>query len=238
MILTRTRSKNTITTFIAIGALSLSALGLSSLSHALSPFEATYQFTYGNKKMGDATRKLSKVGDQWQYQFSSKIPVIGSAIETSKFGFQNGLITSGSYQRKTKILIHSDTVSMNFNPSQKNITTSRKDKNRTLAWKNGVLDDLNAELQVREDLKKGALKSSYWIADYKEVEARKFVKEGSEKIKAADGKSYDTVKVRLKHDRATKNTIFWLAPSLDYLPIKVTHQDDDQSYGLLLKTKK
>jgi hypothetical protein len=236
--MTFTLNKNTITKLVAIGALSLSTFGMASLSHALSPFEATYQFTYGNKKMGDATRKLSKIGNQWQYQFSSKIPVIGSATETSKFGFQNGLITSDSYQRRTKILIHSDTVNMNFNPSQKSITTSRKDQNRTLTWKSGVLDDLNAELQVREDLKKGALKSSYWIADYKEVEARKFVKEGSEKVKAANGKIYDTVKVRLKHDRATKNTIFWLAPSLDYLPIKVTHQDDDQSYGLLLKASK
>ncbi len=236
--MTFTLNKNTITKLVAIGAISLSTFGVASLSHALSPFEATYQFTYGNKKMGDATRKLSKIGNQWQYQFSSKIPVIGSATETSKFGFQNGLITSDSYQRRTKILIHSDAVNMNFNPSQKNITTSRKDKNRTLTWKSGVLDDLNAELQVREDLKKGALKSSYWIANYKEVEARKFVKEGSEKVKAANGKIYDTVKVRLKHDRATKNTIFWLAPSLDYLPIKVTHQDDDQSYGLLLKASK
>lgn len=236
--MTFTLNKNTITKLVAIGAISLSTFGVASLSHALSPFEATYQFSYGNKKMGDATRKLSKIGNQWQYQFSSKIPVIGSATETSKFGFQNGLITSDSYQRRTKILIHSDTVNMNFNPSQKSITTSRKDQNRTLTWKSGVLDDLNAELQVREDLKKGALKSSYWIADYKEVEARKFVKEGSEKVKAANGKIYDTVKVRLKHDRATKNTIFWLAPSLDYLPIKVTHQDDDQSYGLLLKASK
>lgn len=236
--MTFTLNKNTITKLVAIGAISLSTFGVASLSHALSPFEATYQFSYGNKKMGDATRKLSKIGNQWQYQFSSKIPVIGSATETSKFGFQNGLITSDSYQRRTKILIHSDTVNMNFNPSQKSITTSRKDQNRTLTWKSGVLDDLNAELQVREDLKKGALKSSYWIADYKEVEARKFIKEGSEKVKAANGKIYDTVKVRLKHDRATKNTIFWLAPSLDYLPIKVTHQDDDQSYGLLLKASK
>ncbi|MFC3902812.1 Protein of unknown function [Acinetobacter marinus] len=222
----------------AVTALSLASMTAMTVTHALAPFEATYQFSYGNKKMGDATRKLSKVGNQWQYQFSSKIPVIGSATETSKFGFQNGSIVSSQYTRNTKILVHSDTVKMSFNPSQKNIKTSRKDTNRTLTWKSGVLDDLNAELQVREDLKKGGLKSSYWIADYKEVEARQFVKEGTEKVKAADGKTYDTVKVRLKHDRATKNTIFWLAPSLDYLPIKVTHQDDDQSYGLLLKTKK
>ncbi len=59
--MTFTLNKNTITKLVAIGALSLSTFGMASLSHALSPFEATYQFTYGNKKMGDATRKLSKI---------------------------------------------------------------------------------------------------------------------------------------------------------------------------------
>ena len=206
-------------------------------SHALEPFEATYQFTYGTKNMGDATRKLSQNGQNWQYKFSAKIPLIGSATETSQFSFKNGQIQSQSYTRQTKILVHNDTVKMDFKPAQKQILTNRKKTDRVLTWKAGVLDDLNAELQVREDLKAGGLKSSYLLADYKEVENRQFVNEGKETIKAADGKSYDTIKIRLKHNRATKNTIFWLAPSLDYLPVKVTHEDKDSSYGLLLKTQ-
>lgn len=220
----------------ALTILTAAGLTFAVSAYALTPFEATYQFTYGNKNMGNATRKLTQQGNQWQYQFSSRIPLIGSATETSKFGFSNGQIQSQSYQRQTKILVHNDTVNMTFKPQQKTIHTTRKGTQRTLNWQNGVLDDLNAELQVREDLQNSGLKSSYLIADYKEVEPRQFVKEGSEKIKAADGKTYDTVKIRLKHNRASKNTIFWLAPALDYLPIKVTHQDDDTTYGLLLKS--
>ncbi len=221
---------------IALGTTLFAASLGASLSYALSPFSATYSFSYGNKSLGDATRKLTQQGNQWQYKFSSKIPLIGSAVETSKFTFANGQIQSQSYQRQTKILVHSDTVSINFKPAQKQIITKRKDQQRTLVWQNKVLDDLNAELQVREDLKSGGLKGNYTIASYKKVSTRQFVKEGSEKVKAADGKLYDTVKVRLKHDSADKSTIFWLAPSLDYLPVKVTHQDDDNTYGLLLKS--
>lgn len=222
----------------AVITLATTSVMFAASSYALSPFSATYQFTYGNKNMGDATRELSQKGNLWQYQFSSKIPLIGSATETSTFQFNQGQIQANSYRRETKILVHKDTVSLDFKPQQKQIITQRKGTKRTLAWQNGVLDDLNAELQVREDLKQGALKSSYVIAGYKDVDSRQFVKEGSEKIKALNGQSYDTVKVRLKHSKATKNTIFWLAPSLDYLPVKVTHQDDDNSYGLLLKTYK
>lgn len=223
---------------LTLSAITIAGMSFAMSSYALTPFEATYQFTYGNKNMGDATRKLSLNGQTWQYKFTAKIPLIGSATETSTFALNNGQIQSQSYRRQTKILVHNDTVKLDFKAAQKQILTSRKGTDRVLTWQPHVLDDLNAELQIREDLKAGGLKSSYLIADYKEVEQRQFVKEGTETIKAADGKTYTTVKVRLKHDNATKSTIFWLAPSLDYLPIKVTHHDKDSSYGLLLKLRK
>jgi hypothetical protein len=40
--------------------------------------------------------------------------------------------------------------------------------------------------------------------------------------------------VAIKHDKPGRETIFWLAPKLDYLPVKVTHLDKKNSYGLLL----
>ena len=75
--------------------------------------------------------------------------------------------------------------------------------------------------------------STYYLADAKEVEARKFVKQGSESIKTDYG-TFDTIKVVMKHDKPGRETIFWLAPKLDYLPVKVSHVDKKTSYGLLL----
>ena len=66
-----------------------------------------------------------------------------------------------------------------------------------------------------------------------EVEARKFVRQGSESVKTNYG-TFDTIKVAIKHDKPGRETIFWLAPKLDYLPVKVTHLDKKNSYGLLL----
>jgi hypothetical protein len=42
------------------------------------------------------------------------------------------------------------------------------------------------------------------------------------------------IKVVMKHDKPGRETIFWLAPKLDYLPVKVSHVDKKTSYGLLL----
>jgi hypothetical protein len=207
--------------------------GFSSQAFAMSPFQASYQFSYNGKNMGSATRTLSKSGNNWTYVFAAKAGVIASATETSHFSLNGNNIISNNFNRSSKILVHNNTMSINFNPNAKIINTKKDDKARSFAWKSGVLDELNAELQLREDLKASGLKSSYAIADAKEVESRRFVKQGAEKVKTSYG-TFDTIKVVMKHDKPNRDTIFWLAPKLDYAPVKVSHQDGKTSYGLLL----
>jgi hypothetical protein len=207
--------------------------GFSSQTFAMSPFQASYQFSYNGKNMGSATRTLSKSGNNWSYVFAAKAGAIASATETSRFSLSGNDIISNTFSRSSKILVHNNTMSINFNPNTKTISTKKDDKARSFAWKAGVLDELNAELQLREDLKTSGLKPSYAIADAKEIEARRFVKQGSEKVKTSYG-TFDTIKVVMKHDKPNRDTIFWLAPKLDYAPVKVSHQDGKTSYGLLL----
>lgn len=207
--------------------------GFSSQTFAMSPFQASYQFSYNGKNMGSATRTLSKSGNNWSYVFAAKAGAIASATETSRFSLSGNNIISNNFSRSSKILVHNNTMSINFNPNTKTISTKKDDKARSFAWKAGVLDELNAELQLREDLKTSGLKPSYAIADAKEIEARRFVKQGSEKVKTSYG-TFDTIKVVMKHDKPNRDTIFWLAPKLDYAPVKVSHQDGKTSYGLLL----
>ncbi|WP_173912357.1 DUF3108 domain-containing protein [Acinetobacter sp. Marseille-Q1618] len=207
--------------------------GFSSHALAMSPFQATYQFSYNGKNMGSATRTLTQNGNNWTYVFAAKAAAIASATETSHFGFSNGQIQSNDFSRNSKILVHNDTMSIKFNPNAKTINTNKRDKARSFAWKAGALDELNAELQVREDLKGSGLKSSYLIADAKGLDTRRFVKQGKESVKTSYG-TFDTIKVVLTHDNKTKQSVFWLAPKLDYLPVKMSHQDGKTSYNLSL----
>ncbi|MFH7767637.1 DUF3108 domain-containing protein [Acinetobacter sp. BSP-28] len=208
--------------------------GVSNQACAMSPFQASYQFNYNGKNMGSATRTLSQSGNNWSYVFAAKAGAMASATETSHFSFNDsGDILSHSFSRHSKILVHNSTMSIDFNPNTKTIHTKKDKKAYAFDWKAGVLDELNAELQLREDLKSSSLKSSYAIADAKEVESRHFIKQGNETVKTAYG-TFDTIKVVLKHKKPNRDTVFWLAPKLDYTPVKVTHQDGKSSYGLLL----
>lgn len=207
--------------------------GYSSQVLAMSPFQASYQFAYNGKNMGSATRTLSKSGNNWTYVFAAKAGVIASATETSKFSLNGTQLVSDSFSRTSKILVHNNSMNLKFNPATKMINTSKDSEKHAFAWKSGVLDELNAELQLREDIKSTGLKSNYLLADAKGIDNRKFVKQGNEKVKTNYG-TFDTIKVVMKHDKPGRETIFWLAPKLDYLPVKVSHEDKKTSYGLLL----
>lgn len=202
-------------------------------AYAMSPFQASYQFSYNGKNVGSATRTLSKSGNNWTYVFAAKAAGMASATETSRFTFDNGKISSSSFSRTSKVLVHNNTLNINFHPNSKTISTKKDDQSRSFAWRSDVLDELNAELQLREDLKGAGLKSQYHLVDAKEIESRRFVKQGTENIKTNYG-TFSTVKVVMKHDKPGRETIFWLAPKLDYLPVKVSHVDKKTSYGLLL----
>lgn len=217
------------------GMTSAALLSVSLSSHALAmaPFQASYQFSYNNKNLGSATRTLSQQGNNWTYQFSAKAAALASASETSQFSFTNNKINSQKFSRSSKVLIHNNTMSINFNPGSKVVNTKKDDKARSFAWQAGALDELNAELQIREDLKNNALKSKYLIADAKGLDERRFVKQGTESVKTPYG-TFNTIKVVMQHDKPERNTVFWLAPQLDYLPVKMAHNDGKSSYGLLL----
>ena len=148
-----------------VGITSVAILSVSLSSHvlAMAPFQASYQFSYNNKNLGSATRTLSQQGNSWTYQFIAKAGGIASASETSYFSFADNKITSQKFSRSSKILIHNNTMSINFNPSSKVVNTKKDDMARSFAWQAGALDELNAELQIREDLKNNSLRTKYLI---------------------------------------------------------------------------
>ncbi|XID74469.1 DUF3108 domain-containing protein [Alkanindiges sp. WGS2144] len=206
---------------------------LVNAAYAITPYSASYAFNLDNKASGTAVRTLSRQGNQWVYDFSAKIPVIATASEKSVFSLNNHKVVSQSYQRQYKILVHNQVSSIKFDNANKAIQLTKDKKTSQLPWQADVLDDLNVEIQLREDLKSGGLRSSYLIADQKDITPRQFINEGTVKVTTPSG-IYDALKVRINYPKKNKSTVFWLAPSLDYLPVKVTHSGDGSVYTLNL----
>lgn len=75
------------------------------------------------------------------------------------------------------------------------------------------------------------------MAGTKEIKSVQLTQEGNEEVTTNAG-TYETLKVIMKHDDKNRATTFWLAPSLDYLPVKALHNDKNFSYSISLNEYK
>ena len=235
---TNLKAKSLVNMIIQACALPLCTALTIGNAYAFEPFQANYTFNIAGMLTGNATRTLSKQDNVWSYHFKANVASFANASEVSHFKVTHSDNNSSNIQT----LDHA----YNFNFLTKNIDTGFKVDwaNQVVSAHNktgdnsypaqaGMLDMLNLELQVREDIKHKQLKSSYLLADDKGIKKISFVNEGEEKIQTNAGE-YDTVKIRLVQDSEKRKTYFWLAPKLDYLPVRVHQDDGNLSYDLNL----
>jgi hypothetical protein len=197
----------------------------------LTPFTATYKFNIDNKLSGTASRTLEKKSaDVWLYTFSAGAPM-ASATETSSFRYDGRTVTPLNYTQQRKVFMVKKGSSVDFDWKTRKGSGKRDGKKAVdIALQPGTLDALNLEVQIRRDLKDlGKLGGPYWIASPKDITQQPFVIEGDEVITTPLGK-INTLKVSRQHSDPSRHTTFWLDKDRDYLPAKVTQNNDGALY--------
>ena len=207
-------------------------------AYAFEPFQANYSFNIAGLLTGTATRALTKQDNIWSYSFKASVASLANASEVSHFK----VVHSDKASTDVQTLDHayqfnflSKKVENGFivDWATQVVSTHNKNGDNSYPAQAGMLDMLDLELQVREDIKHKQLKPSYLLADDKGIKKISFVNEGEEAVQT-DAGVYDTVKVRLVQDNEKRKTYFWLAPKLDYLPVRVHQDDGSLSYDLIL----
>lgn len=164
--------------------------------------------------------------------------MLATASEVSHFRFdasaansETSRIESLDHAYNFKFLTNNKTSSFKVNWDTKTVSASNKNGDTSYPAQVGMLDMLDLELQVREDIKHKHMRESYLLADDKGIKTISFVNEGAEKV-TTQGGEFDTIKLRLVQDSDKRKTYFWLAPKLDYLPVRVHQDDGNLSYEL------
>ncbi|MFW2177418.1 MULTISPECIES: DUF3108 domain-containing protein [unclassified Moraxella] len=199
----------------------------------VAPFSASYNFSIEGKYNGSATRTLKQNGNQYNYDVNANVGKLASARQTTVFANNNGLVSPITSTTQYKILGAGRTTTLNFNPAKKQFTSNYKGENKTIAMPQIAYDDLSLEVQIREDLKANRFRGSYNMADRNKVESVPFTKSAMTKITVPAG-TFDVVRIDRVHDDKSRQTSFWLAPSLDYLPVKVVQNDDGKKMEMNL----
>lgn len=216
----------------AIGALTMMT---PNLVHAktVEPSSANYSFTVEDKYKGTATRTLSQSGNIWKYDVNARVAGAASAKQSSAFVINGNNVAPTKASTTYKLFGVGLTHNLNFNAGKKQVTSTYKGKTVTLKMPQQAFDDLSLEVQIRQDLLNGKFSGNYYMAKKDKVEKTPFKNSGKTKITVPAG-TFDTVRVDRIHDDNSRSTSFWLAPSLDYLPVKVSQVNDGKKMDLEL----
>ena len=216
----------------AIGALSMTAPTLAS-AKSVEPSSANYSFTIEDKYKGTATRTLNKSGNTWNYNVNARVAGVATAAQNSTFTINGNNVVPTQASTTYKLLGVGRTHKLDFNPSSKKVVSNYRGKSTTMNMAQQAFDDLSLEVQIRQDLLNGKFSGNYYMAKKDKIEKTPFKKSGNTKITVPAG-TFDTVRVDRVHDDNSRSTSFWLAPSLDYLPVKVSQINDGKKMDLEL----
>lgn len=216
----------------AIGALSMTASTLAS-AKVVQPSSANYNFTVEDKYKGTATRTLSKSGSTWKYDVRARVAGVASASQSSTFTLSGNNVTPAQASTTYKLFGIGRTHNLNYNSGKKQVASTYRGKTVNLNMAQQAFDDLSLEVQIRQDLLNGKFSGNYYMARKDKIEKTPFKRSGNTKVTVPAG-TFDTVRVDRVHDDNSRSTSFWLAPSLDYLPVKVSQINDGKKMDLEL----
>ncbi len=224
-------NKKTVTAIVT-GAL-LTAVALPSAYAADVPgFSATYRIN-AEGATGTATRTLTKTGNNYKYTVSGSAARIATLNQTSNFRLANGNIAPSNASMSARILGIGNTHSVRFNNAGKSVVSTYKGKSTTLSMPRQAYDDLAMEVQIRQELLNGRFTGRYPLVKRSEIENTVFRQAGSSRISVPAG-SYSVVRIDRVHNDRNRATSFWLAPSLNYLPVKIVQNADGKTMSMEL----
>lgn len=190
----------------------------------LPTFSATYSVSADGKK-GTATRTLTKNGDAYTYQVKANAAGVASLTQSASFNLSNNKILPNSSSLSVKVLGVGSIHTTKFNNTAKTVVSTYKGKSKTFKMSGQAYDELSLEAQIRHELIMGKFSGSYALVKKNGIETTKFKKSASSKITVPAG-TYDVIRIDRIHHDADRATSFWVAPSLNYLPIKVSQTND------------
>lgn len=195
-----------------------------------TPFEANYQIFRSGKKHGEATRYLSRDGEQYQLGYHSKISWFvfkDERKEQSRFVVEQGRIKPLFYLMQRTGTGPSRHYELNLDWANQQL---RVDKNKTLkqvSWNAQWLDLLSFHQQIVLDLAAGKTDFVYDVLNrHGENRQYKYKATGEEWLALPYGK-IKAIKIERYGQSPDKQVIAWIAPELGHVLVRLWQSEDN-----------
>lgn len=213
-------------------------LGLSLAAPAgaavLTPFKATYKASHGIIGLGEATFKLRRSGECWRWHGVANpsglaAMLIGRITDNSEF-----CVADDGTLRPQRFKHHEegdaeDSYTLDFNQDE---GTVEYDAGESFPAPASAVDPFLIQIAARLWLERAEAPleldaREFTVVDEDEVKQYRLAVSEGPRIKTGAGK-FRTIRVA-RVDDSDKQLIFWTAPELDYMPVKVEHREDGKT---------
>jgi len=224
--------------FIKVSTLILLSIVTSLVqAQTIQPYTAVYTGEYKGLNI-DVTQTLTQLSEG-EYTFSSHAKnFMGSIERNSQFTFgENCYVIPISQSMKRSFFGVTKDERTEFNWVTKTANYVSKKKNRTADINQFYLDSMGYQVQLAIDLAAGKKDVEYQVIRRGRVKSYHFKVTQEENLTTNMG-DIETIKVvRVREDKE-RYSEFWLAPSLNYLLVKLHQIDKGDDYNLILKELK
>ena len=236
-------SRDISTSLYVIGAVVLYLMGAGSAAAAPQAFTAQYTVNKGGIPIGEMTRTLNQqAGGRYNYESVTtasgllSLLVKDKIIEQSLWDYHDGAIRALEYRYEKSGGKTPKKVQLIFDWDQRQVKNALDGEIRAMPVAKGLTDILLYQLVLMMDLKDGKKPLEYSIADKHKFKTYRFDITGEETLDTPLGK-LKTVKVQRVPGPDKKTTLIWCAPSLDYLPVRIEQDEqDDGEFSMVIKS--
>lgn len=205
----------------------------------IKPYVAKYDFLLDDDKLGQATRALTIKNNHWKLETLAKAKKFIMSMksnDTTEFHIDDQQLVNDSFSSYSKVTFKkAKTINQVFDWDKKLETGSRNKKNWAIPLVNQVFDRVSHLIQLRVDLLQGLKSFDYPVSHKGKIHRYIYTREKKEVIETSFGKVNADKFVREKS--GDEIFIIWLAPDLDYFPIKISqYKVDKPRVSLLLNS--
>lgn len=216
-------------------------VGVTGTAAAPQNFTAQYTVNKGGIPIGEMTRTLKpQTGGRYDYESVTtasgllSLLVKDKIIEHSLWDYHDGAIRALEYRYEKNGGKTPKKVQLLFDWDQRLVKNALNGETRAMPVAKGLTDILLYQLVLMMDLKDGKKPLEYPIADKHKFKTYRFDIIGEETLDTPLGK-LKTLKVQRVPGPDKKTTLIWCAPGLDYLPVRIEQDEqDDGEFSMVL----
>jgi len=213
-------------------------LAQSKLS--LHSFTAQYQLKRGNMIIGKVTTTLQLKQDG-SYNYKSVTVPVGivaafrkdEITEQSQGQILGHKVIPSSYYFRHKRKKRPKLRELHFNWGSKRVTTPGTKPEWGSAITQGTQDKASKVLAMMLSMRPKTTKLNFKVVAKKKLKNYQISREREEKIAAANN-NYHTIKLNESKAGQPASTSYWLAPKLNYLPIKIERKEKKNTFTMTL----